>query len=585
MTRRIALFAVACSASLACHAFADPLEELSLEITEDEIFGSVAWLADDEREGRGLVDDAGLEASADFIADQFERLGLAYLPGEDDYNQTFELPLSMGYDFAHLSVNGDDYVPLSFSQPGSFTGPLAFVGYGVSDDAYDDFADVDIDGHVALMLRYEPFDAEGNSRLSDGGGFSGNAGLNVKVRAAAEAGAVAVLIVNPPMHSRAEGLRSFGVGRPTGEIPAFHISHDVAEQLLADADMPSLGYLQGQIDATFTPQTKTSDVLLSGGWRGRGGDAVVRNIVGMIEGEIADEFVVVGGHYDHLGRGEYGSRTNGGGIHNGADDNASGTAAVMEIAEYFALRAEAGEKPARSIVFALFTAEEIGLVGAREMVRMAGEDELDFVAMVNLDMVGIVRDEKLFVGGAETSLPLPEIAESALNDVGLEIERMQAGGRSDHAPFIQAGIPAMFLFGGITDTYHTPDDDIETLNFEGLTRVAQAAAIMVDRIAETPKEELAFVSQQRRVRLGVALGGEQELSIRGIADDSPAAVAGLQEGDVITALDGRDTPTLASLRMALSNKEPGDTIDVTVDRAGESITVEAAFPAPTTRPG
>ncbi len=565
---------------------ADPLTEMSPDITVAELEAQVTWFADEERLGRGLSDPEGLEASADFIAERFADLGLEPWPGLTDYSQIFELPMSLGYDFAHLSVDGEaaEYVPLSFSKPGSFSGRLAFVGYGVSTNGYDDFADVDVEGKVVLMLRYEPFDGDGKSRLNNGeDGFSSNASLTTKVEAAEKAGAIAVLLVNPPMHSDETDLRSFGMGRTSGTLPALHINAAAADELLADAKLPTLAYLQGQIDANGTPNSIESDSLVSGGWRGNGGTMIVRNVVGVLPGTNADEYVVVGAHYDHLGDGSYGSGSPGD-IHNGADDNASGTSAVLEVAEALAM---ADEKPERSVAFILFTAEEIGLVGSREFVRQLDDGPVSsdaIVAMLNLDMVGRVREDKLFVGGGETSPKLPDLAEQAINDVGLTVETMRAGGRSDHAPFIAADIPALFLFSGLHDVYHTPDDDVETINFEGIRQVSEAATAIVTELAAMPRDELAFERQTRGVRLGVQLAGES-LKIGGVAPNSPAATAGLLAGDQITAINGRDTATLASLRSALFQLKPGDDATVTVERDGEEVELDVSFPAPTTRPG
>jgi len=242
-----ALLATLC---LVAPAQADALTEVSTDITQAELEAKVYWLADDARGGRGLVDDAGLEESAAFIAERFADLGLKPLPGEQDYFQRFELPLVFGYEAARLAVAGEPvedeaFVPLSFAAAGDFEGELAVVGYGVSDPSYDDFAGADVAGKVVLMLRYEPFDAEGASRLGGGDGYSENASLTTKVSAAAEAGAAAVLLVNPPMPSavrpgpaprRDPGVPRHARGRP----PAARRGGPAGPGLPAGADRRAL---------------------------------------------------------------------------------------------------------------------------------------------------------------------------------------------------------------------------------------------------------------------------------------------------------------------------------------------------------
>ncbi len=558
---------------------ADALTEVSVEINVAELEATVDWLADDEREGRGLA-NPGLEAAAVFLAERFEAIGLQQVPGLEDYSHPFDLPMSFGYESKSLAAGDEplagDFEPFNWASPGTFEGDLVFAGYGITREGHDDYADLDVDGKVVLVLRYEPYDVDGTVQATGTDRMGNDATFTRKVKLAQDNGAVGLLVVNPPMHSRDEGLSSFGMGRPFAKIPALHIDRELASDLLDRARLPDLAYLQGRLDAGG-PSSLASDLFVSGGFESTGSTSAVRNIVGMVEGKTPDEYVVVGAHYDHIGRGEYGSRFAGeDNIHNGADDNASGTATLIEVAEAIAN----GEQPERSVIFIGFTAEEIGLVGSREFVTEPPIEQEKIVAMLNLDMVGRIRDEKVFVGGAQTADAFGSLVSGATTSADLVEETMPLGGNSDHAPFISAGIPAVFLFSGLHDEYHGPDDDVELINFDGMTRLARAATDITYGMAAAPADALKFKNPNRTgVRLGVAVEpGGDGLTIGQVVDGSPAGAAGVVTGDVITAIDGRDVPTLAALRVALGRLDFGDSITLTVDRDGEPVELDVTFP-------
>ena len=608
--RPAAALALAAATAAACAAdgpttrgadYPSEATSVSEAIGVDELRAQIAWLADDAREGRGIYTD-GLDQAADFIAAQFEQLGLEPLDGGGfggTYFQEFDLPGGREFDPDGTSLSagdltgtaGEDFTPLGWSEAGEFAGKLAFVGYGVADGpgGYDDFAGVDVTGRVVLMMRYEPFDDAGDSRFAEGDAeFSRAARLYVKAQAAAEAGAAAVLIVNPPEHSRAPAieLMGFGGGRTRADVPAFHVTGGAADALLDAAGLPPLIELQEQIDATGEPASQLGDgPEVTGGFASSERTITVRNVAAMLPGE-TDEYVVIGGHYDHVGRGEYGSRAGGNEIHNGADDNASGTAAILEVAEAMAVAAERGDKPKRGVIFALFTAEELGLLGSRHMVANPPVPAGQMVGMVNLDMVGRVRDETLYVGGQQTGASLEGMV--AVLDAGSPL-RMQDMGRgfddrSDHASFINAGIPAVFFFSGLHPQYHGPDDDVELVNYDGLAEVARAAGQMLVAMAEAPRESLAFTGQPRnaagdRPRLGISIGVEDGggVGIASMLDDSPAARAGMQAGDVLIELGGEEVTDLGSLREVLGAIDVGSPVPAVVERDGERVELSVDF--------
>jgi hypothetical protein len=588
------------------------LAALEAQIKED-----VYWLADPAREGRGLGTD-GIEVSADYIADRFETLGLE--PGGDDGTFFQNFPLDIGSELVpeqtRLAVGGtelvldEDYTPMGVSSPAAFDAPVVFAGYGINSDDYNDFDAVDVEGKVALILRYEPHDADGDSRLGRNGNSSRNAALTSKIFACQRAGAAAVLIVNPPrFHDDTPPLMGFGSAPRRGRItiPAFHITQEAAHKILDAAGLPELAELQDRIDSIGEPIAvePANEVNVAGDFAAKTNTTTVRNVVAVLPGagENADEYVAIGGHYDHLGFGGFGSRSPGvEAVHYGADDNASGTAAVMALAEHFA------EQPTdRSLVFILFSAEEVGLIGSRHWVENATVPIEEVVAMFNYDMLGRPEDDTLEVGGHLTAAELEPLTEAATAAYDLEWESMGGGmdGRSDHANFWRADIPAMFFFGSIHEEYHTPDDTPDKVNYPFLATATAATSQIIREVANAP-ERPVFIDPSReanaagaagepsdeqpparRVRLGIlpdmtAYGGDENPSgvvVDGVSNDTPAAKAGLQTGDVITAIGQMEIADIYDLQEALAAAEPGSTMPVKVRRDGTPQELSVTFEA------
>jgi hypothetical protein len=357
---------------------------------------SVYYLASDELEGRGLG-TKGLDKAADYVAGNFKKLGLQTAPGLDSYFQNFTITKATAPDPATTLTCGDktyaldaDFGVVSFSAESKFEGPVVFVGYGVTSakNNYDDYANVDVKGKVALALRYEPHDKDGVSRFTGKkGDWSPNASLIEKATNAAKHGAVALLLVNPPkFHEDIAVPFSRDMMSEKASIPFLFLKQHVANDLLEKGEAKSLLAQQKQIDDDGQPHAHAlSNVTVAGQVKILRKDTPVKNVVGIVpgKGELAKEYVVVGAHYDHLGRGGPGSLApQSHEIHNGADDNASGTTAMMKIAEHYA---HSGSN-ARSILFVAFTAEEEGLIGSQKFVERS-PIPLDKIAyMLNLDM-------------------------------------------------------------------------------------------------------------------------------------------------------------------------------------------------------
>lgn len=567
----------------------------------------VYWLADDAREGRG-AGYAGLEQSAGYIAARLNQLGLEPLPGQTDFFQPFDVAAGSFVAGSTSLAAGDafelgkDFTAMSVSREGAFEGPLAFVGYSARNDekGYDDFAGIDVKGRVVIALRYEPHDAEGNSRFTGTDNFSNSAGLTQKARLAAEAGAVAILIVNPPkFHDDLPPLSPFARSGPVARLPVIQLTTEAADKLLASRGAPSIARLQDAIDATGKPLSMLIDgPPVKGNVAIERRNITVRNVMAMFPGNgpNKDEYVVVGAHYDHAGRGEFGGRgVNAGQVHNGADDNASGTTTLLQLAQDIVAHGPAD----RSIIFQFYAAEEMGLLGSAYFTNNPLVPLDQIAAMLNLDMVGRVREENLYIGGSGTAAPF-EAMVAAVDDASpLNFKVMGKGGvgPSDHASFARKGIPVLFLFSGLHPEYHTPADKPDTINYEG---IAQAHAVAFDLVYAMASMERSpyngefdslgsqiggrtrgdrpanAAPREQRPQLGVepAYGTDESTDgvlITGIIANTTAADAGMKGDDVIIQLNDTKIENLYDLTEFLGNIKVGDDVTITVRRGTEIV--------------
>lgn len=323
------------------------------------------------------------------------------------------------------------------------------------------------------------------------------------------------------------------------------------------------------------------------------GGSTGRNVVGVVPGRDParrDEVVVVGAHYDHLGTGVTGSLSpeRRGEVHNGADDNASGTAALLEIARQIAAR-----PPARTVVFIAFSGEELGLLGSAHYVREPVRPIARTVAMVNLDMVGRLREGRLLALGAATAAEFPAILDSLNREAGLDLRASGDGyGRSDHASFYVAKVPVIHFFTDLHEDYHRASDDADRLNVEGVAQVAtfasRLARALADRSAPLTFVDLpppappavGAVSSGYGAYLGSIpdmSGGVTGVRITGARTGSPADVAGMRAGDIIRRIGAHAVNDLQGMTDALRAHRPGETVEVEVERDGRRLTLRVTF--------
>lgn len=574
---------------------------------------TIGYLASDELEGRG-VGTKGIDLAAHYIADQFRRDGLRPPPGWNDHFQRFEM--SMGAFVAKgtsLNLNGEplaldtSFRPLGFSATGAFDAPVVFVGYGISSEkhAYDDYAGVDVKGKVALAMRFEPHNDEGKSRFVPKG-YSDEATFKSKATLAADRGAVALLVVNPPTY-HPEGLVPFS-GQFTesrADIPVISISIEAANALLAAGGAEDLTALQAKIDASGKPaSTALKGATASGDVRVEIRRVPVMNVAAVApgRGKLKDQYVVVGAHYDHVGKSRMFSRGGKEGeIHNGADDNASGVAAMLSLAHEYARNGRderAGER--RSILFIAFTAEEWGLLGSQHFVSHPPVALERIVAMLNMDMVGRVRNDILFVSGTGTAKGLDVIVRAADEASPLDVKPSQSGfAASDHVSFLLKKIPVLFFFSGLHADYHKPSDDADKINYDAIGQVVTLGREIVDELIRGPRVEYIAVAQGNSPHdgMGPATGGgpagsgvtlgvvpdytsmesTDGVRITGTTPGSPAEAAGLQDGDVITRFGDKPIIDLHDLTAALREASAGDKIKLKVVRDGKHIELDATL--------
>lgn len=391
-------------------------------------------------------------------------------------------------------------------------------------------------------------------------------------------------------------LMAFGYAGP-GEAktttPAVHIAQAMCDQILKPALNQTLSDLEAAIDTDLKPRSAALP-----GWKARGAITVERvrsdvvNVIATIEGSgpHADENIVIGAHYDHVGRGGANSLAPGSNdVHNGADDNASGTVALLELARRLAARPE---KPARRLVFIAFTGEELGLLGSAKYVKDPIFPLDKTVAMFNMDMVGRLQDEKLIVFGTGTSSRWEKELKELNADRKFELSFKPEGfGPSDHSSFYGKKIPVLHYFTGNHPDYHRPSDDWDKLNIDGINRVVDYLEALVLKTAANPERpdyvEVKGAAQMGRSGNRPYVGTipdfsseEPGYSISGAAGGSPADKAGLKAGDRIIKIGPHKVTGLDDFDVALRKFQAGDTVDFTVVRAGKEVPVKVTLDPP-----
>ncbi len=562
----------------------------------DPYMADVRWLADPAREGR-RVGSSGIEAAADYLAGRFAAAGAqpAGSPGSDgpSWFQTFEVTVGVRLADGNRLISGRrrlhpgrDYLPAAFSSTGEVAGEMVFAGYGIQAPElhWDDYDGLDVRGKVVLCLRGVPAGGEE-------GPFATLAGRRYsdpryKAFMARERGAAALVLVQ----AEAEGedrLPPLAAEGPESEagIPVLYVSRGTVARWLRAAHT-DLASVHARVDAGDPAVHALPLPPLKGAVALERQRVTTRNVVGVVPGSDPEaEALLLGAHYDHLGHGGPGSLApDSHAVHPGADDNASGAALLVDLIGR--IREAHLRHP---VLFAAFSGEEIGLAGSSYLAHHRPPAAERLRAMINLDMVGRLVDNRLTVFGVDSAAELRGIVEAACGASPLACTSGGDGfGPSDMTPFYAAGIPVLFITTGPEPDYHRPSDTADKVNGAGAIEVAKVAAAIVARLdGESPLtlQRTGHPLAQRAEGRGYGAyfgivpdvtaltgeGGGEGVRISGCRSDSPAAAAGLVKGDVITALGGHRVANLRDLAFALRAHKAGDRVVVCYRRDGTDL--------------
>jgi hypothetical protein len=564
----------------------------------------VKYLASDELAGRSSGSDGNRKA-AEYIASFFKMNGIE--PLGSTYFQEFTVPtaiaLADGNKFAlEITVQqvgvpidqakpvkvgwkvGNEYTPLSFSENGTASGKLLFAGYGISstDSQYDDYAGIDVKGNFVIVLRGSP---DGNDNH---GKFGNYISMRSKILTAREKGAVGIIFVSEAGDG-ADSLMelTMGTSDKNSGLIALHAKRNAISKLFP-RDRP-LVTADAQIVKTKKPNSfEIPNMKLTVSVQLTRVESPTSNVIGVVRGTnptLANEYIIAGAHYDHLGMGDEGTLYSGKErkIHYGADDNASGTAGIMELAALIARNPT--ERP---VVFMLFSGEERGLLGSAHYVKNPIIPLENTICMLNMDMIGRLKDTKLNVQGVGTSSRWQGLVDSLGKVYSFTISTAADGfGPSDHSSFYGKDCPVLFIFTGLHSDYHRPTDTWDKINYEGEASVVHFAESALRTIAHTlEKPDFIKVKSTTQTTGGfkVSIGiipdysdNPKGLKITGVREGSPAEKGGMKADDIITKFGTTSIKNIYDYTAVLGQAKAGEKLKIIVlrgPREDKEVTLE-----------
>lgn len=553
-------------------------------ITVDELKKDIGYLASDELQGRKSGESGDL-AAAKYIRDKFKNAGLQLL--YTDGFQPFGLVTSAKPGIGnYFSVNNEKYVvetdflPYAFSANTAVSAALVFAGFGLEIERdsllWNDYKNIDVKGKWVMVLQGDPDLENPQSPYLE---YSSD---RTKALVAADKNAAGIIFVAGTKFSEKDELSSliFDKNSSRYDIPVIQVTRAVANKILEG--VTTVEQLETQMLETKKPVGVIAGSIVTATVNVELNEAETRNVVALLPGTDAalkNEYVIVGAHYDHLGMGGPGSGSrvlDTIAVHNGADDNASGVAAVIQLAEKMA----GSKSNRRSIIFVAFGAEEMGLIGSKAFVNKPPVETEKMVAMFNFDMVGRMDPETkaLSIGGSQTA----KETEALLNSLntGLSLSFSPEGvGPSDHASFYLQNIPVFFISTGAHSDYHTPVDDADKINFDGTKKVAEYAALVIEDVSNrnqllTFQEAGPKFQRSRGGRLKVTFGvmpdfagaEKRGLRIDAVTPGKPADKAGMKKGDIITAIEGKKVGGIHEYMSRLQSLSVGQRVSVDIIR-------------------
>ncbi len=577
-------------------------QTLAPEITAEDLRTHIRYLASDELGGRASGTH-GNEMAARYIARYLHDWGLSPLGDSGTYFQHFQFVSSVRSGAGNAlrlegkpvaggilnAVPDTDFRVLGFSSNGTVSGPLVFAGYGISakDSSYDDFKNLDVKGKIIVVLRYSPDGSDPHGALTRFSSFE------TKTLAARDRGAVGFIVVTGPADEQEDALIKLRFDQRFGNsgIPSLSMRRALLEPLIAPSGW-TLRALQDSIKARRSPvafplagvtATITSDVERV--------TTTTANVIGFLPGSdpaLKDQVVVLGAHIDHLGMGGEGSgslQPDTVAIHHGADDNASGTAGLLELAQAFAW-----ERPSlkRGLVFAFFSGEELGTLGSSYYVNNPPIPLARTATMVNMDMIGRLNGKTLTVFGTGTSPEWNALLAKDNPDSAFTLKAVPDGyGPSDHAQFYGKNIPVLFFSTGEHSDYHRPSDTWDRINYAGeeqVVRYVYRIAGDIDREATRPPFTRTASSAPSgdtrgfRTTLGIIPdynGGGDGMKISVVRPGGPADKAGLKGGDVIVSMAGKKIVNIYDYMEMLGKLKGGDRVELVVMRDGKPLNCTA----------
>lgn len=545
----------------------------------DRVQADASWLAAAQQEGRG-VGSKGIERAANYIAQRFKKLG-ADAGQNDGYQQKFQVVVGAAVGPGNwLQINGQrvdkqDHMPLAFSKTGEARGELVFANYGISSKKHrlDDYAKVDARGKFVLVRRFVPdkqiADKQDKQRLSD---------LRYKAWNARRHGAIGLLVADIPKAALAPVEAPWPHIQPEGYgdagIPVAHIKRKLASKLINNSRARKT-IIDIHVDIVKTKKTSS-------------------NIVARLPANAAtkrDGAIVLGAHYDHLGRGPHGSLApHSKAIHFGADDNASGVAVLLELAKQ--LRKKNRQ---RDIWFVAFSGEERGLLGSTHFVRNKPSALQKIVAMLNFDMVGRMRNNTVQVLGGQSASDWARWVEPACASQRIRCLLSGGGyGPSDQTPFYAAGSPVLHFFTGSHGDYHKPSDTADKLNAAGMAAIARTAvklsmALSTSGPSPSYKKGAAPAPSGDARSHGASLGtipdygaGDSTkpgMLVAAVRPGGPAEIGGIKGGDRLVKLADFEVRGVRDLMFALRRLLPKQTVTATVMRDGKKLQLRVTLQA------